>query len=623
MNTKEERYKMLDLSKHGYLCDKQFEASVVAALHTKPVAGAFLFGPAGTGKTYLAETLAKIEGARTFFFQCFPGTREDDLLVKILPDSGSKSGVKLSDGVIVQAVKSVNEGNLTYLILDEWDKTRPSADSFLLDFLQSGRINYNSHSYKIDDFSKLRVFITMNDERELSEPLLRRLPVLHFNYLSSRRVREALELTHKDHPQLLAAVVLYEKTLAAGLSKPATIQELRQLLDAITVLGDAADWDALVYQYITKTDENHTLLKRVESQKTQVQLEERPQLNAKNYEIEEHEDHEETVIERKPALPRLKEVLKINEKVDSVNTDNMTDVLSNAKGIVQLNDHTYNEVAKTLNKLEKSELDKKVDVVNDKIVFKESYTFETIKQAERLFGHEGEILIEHKFTREDLQVLQRQGGWRIVKISDDEILAKWGGGDIAELRWTQDNTEIIVSLQNIQHFQSAFGLDYNLEPSTDWSKRIFSKTSTAAVQHSQAGVRPVLDLHDDDTNLIVFQKVTDYLVALHNHYFDNFDYFISEQPNRFDYSRWLTKRQQLEKVIAFCNEFAELKSQYDFLYIEPAWNASNIVKNQTGLTFALRYNFKKFEEFVKLVQDEYNKTLEHIKFLEAQHVSNS
>ena len=51
----------------------------------------------------------------------------------------------------------------------------------------------------------------------------------------------------------------------ADMPKPATIQELRQLLDAIEYLGAGADWDTLVFQYITKTDENHSLLRNVEN----------------------------------------------------------------------------------------------------------------------------------------------------------------------------------------------------------------------------------------------------------------------------------------------------------------------------------------------------------------------
>jgi hypothetical protein len=64
-------------------------------------------------------------------------------------------------------------------------------------------------------------------------------------------------------------VTLYQKCVIAKIKKPITIQEMRQLLDAITFLGDSADWNTLVYQYITKTPENHRLLRENERRSIQ------------------------------------------------------------------------------------------------------------------------------------------------------------------------------------------------------------------------------------------------------------------------------------------------------------------------------------------------------------------
>ena len=38
------------LNKEGYLCDEKLASAVEACLHTRPTAGAFLFGPAGSGQ---------------------------------------------------------------------------------------------------------------------------------------------------------------------------------------------------------------------------------------------------------------------------------------------------------------------------------------------------------------------------------------------------------------------------------------------------------------------------------------------------------------------------------------------------------------------------------------------
>ena len=52
---------MIDkLSEVGYIASDDLVLRVIAALATKPVAGAFLFGPAGCGKSALPQALAKI-----------------------------------------------------------------------------------------------------------------------------------------------------------------------------------------------------------------------------------------------------------------------------------------------------------------------------------------------------------------------------------------------------------------------------------------------------------------------------------------------------------------------------------------------------------------------------------
>ena len=57
----------------GYLCEDWFGAAVAASLATRPVAGAFLFGPIGTGKSYLPEVLAGIIGGGLLFLSVFSG----------------------------------------------------------------------------------------------------------------------------------------------------------------------------------------------------------------------------------------------------------------------------------------------------------------------------------------------------------------------------------------------------------------------------------------------------------------------------------------------------------------------------------------------------------------------
>lgn len=142
-----------------------------------------LCGPAGVGKTMTTKTIAEMWGAKYVFIQCTPNMSENELLYSIIPTEETKSGVKIVEGKIVEATKN-SLNNKTVLVLDEWDKTRPSADAFLLDFLQNCRISWRLDGSVIEgNTANLVVFLTSNGERELSEPLLRRLIVIEYKHV--------------------------------------------------------------------------------------------------------------------------------------------------------------------------------------------------------------------------------------------------------------------------------------------------------------------------------------------------------------------------------------------------------------------------------------------------------
>ena len=249
------------LNEREYICSPEFAAKVASALNTKPVSGAILSGPAGTGKSYLPQVLSDVLERDLFFYQCSAGTREDDLLMKLLPSEDTVSGIKIEPGKIYEATIASNERKVI-LVLDEWDKTRPTADGFFLDYLQYGRLSIPGKTV-MANLDNMTIFLTTNNEREFQEPLLRRFPKIDVDPLEPTLVKEALVNTHSNSPHIHSAVEIYVKTVISGMPKPATIQELRQFLDASRFLGKGADWDSLVYQFITKTPENHSILAKI------------------------------------------------------------------------------------------------------------------------------------------------------------------------------------------------------------------------------------------------------------------------------------------------------------------------------------------------------------------------
>lgn len=255
-----------ELLKRNYVVDFEKAIEIHSALMTRPVSGAFLLGPAGVGKTSLTGLLADILNAKYFVKQLTKDHTFDDLIVKFqMGDDGKPYRV---DEILTLAALETLKGNNVILTLDEFDKTRESADAYLLDFLQTGRIRHRGINLDAD-LSKLSVFITTNETREISEYLTRRLPFIRLNRPDVDLVRRLLvEKGHKDNEYLSVALLYYvvmgkladEKLIS---EKAATIQELESFLNAVKLYKDYLTdkvLKTLIKDFIVKSEEDmHTI----------------------------------------------------------------------------------------------------------------------------------------------------------------------------------------------------------------------------------------------------------------------------------------------------------------------------------------------------------------------------
>ena len=439
----------------GYRMSEGLEAQVLGALNARPCAGSFLTGPAGAGKTFLAEAVAQVQERDTYFFQAFPGCRKEELFQTFLPDADQPSGFRLLEGVLPQAARA-SKAAPTALILDEWDKTHPSTDAFLLDFLQSGRISIPG-SRIVANQANLLVFVTLNDERELSEPLMRRLPLIELQTPPLALVTQALRDTHAEHPYLGAALALYQRGQMVNLTKPVTIQELRQLLDAITHLGRRADWNVLVFQFVTKNWDDHEMLKSAESLPMDTEFHglgrDQPVLDPSRY-----ESGHLRAQQAGDAMPQMPGVRR--EWLDKIPTSHVEADAARVFGVVPRTDSGYDGVARAvlsrnehLRVADPSDLELARVGEHEIIVFK-PLEFERAQEWGLILKDGGELLLETEhegqISQEMLQAFKAgtmqqapddPDRCRIYSMTHSELLLRYRG---IKVRWTPQKLEVVT-----------------------------------------------------------------------------------------------------------------------------------------------------------------------------------
>lgn len=154
-----------------------------------------LEGPPGAGKTEFAKTYTKLSNkmfdgnVELVDYQCDATTGKTELFEDINISAairGDADNVNIP-GKLVEAINKVNSGKKVVLFIDEYDKAREETDAFLLQFLQSGKINSTQHGdleVKDEYKSNLQVILCKNDMREeLSGPLSRRIRIIRLDYM--------------------------------------------------------------------------------------------------------------------------------------------------------------------------------------------------------------------------------------------------------------------------------------------------------------------------------------------------------------------------------------------------------------------------------------------------------